>query len=150
MVVSLVVSTVGIGGCVDLESQGFQEDQPEAEPAADGSSTPDSETNETAVLREALTAASVDVRGIEKRPDSYRVRVQTSGDEDTDMRRVASAFSAVANQISRDLAVVVEDRGLTRVEFTIEYHMARDHAAGEISDTTYLKEVRPKDRETSS
>ena len=127
-------------GCVDLESAGFQTD--DEEDSADEEVSDDENQNRISEFSDALSDADVEVLELESDGEELSLRIQTRGDIDEDLNRVASVYSGVIENLSEDLSLVIEDRGLTQEEFFIEREWALDHSEGRMTDEAYLQQIR--------
>lgn len=136
-VLGLAVTACVSAGCVELESAAFGADDSDGEgdEGGDEDSPPEGESG---ILLETLEAIGVDVTGYDEGSTSIDLDVQTSGNLDTDVNQIASGYSSVATDMSKDLSVRVEDRGLTEARLEIEHEWAVDHAEGRKSDQEYL------------
>ena len=135
-----VLLTLFTTGCVDLESAGFQAD--DEEDSADEEESDDETENGISKFSDALSEADVEVLDLESDGEELSLRIQTRGDIDEDLNRVASVYSAVIESLSEDLSLVIEDRGLIQEEFFIEHEWALDHSEGRMTDEAYLQQIR--------
>lgn len=140
-VLGLAVGLCATAGCVELESAAFGADDSDdqEDEGGDDESPPEGEAG---VLVETLEAIEVDVTGYDEGSAEIDLDIQTSGNVDTDVNQIASAYSSVAPEMSKDLAVRIEDRGLTEARLDIEHEWAIDHAEGRMTDQEYLSEIR--------
>lgn len=137
---SLAPVVVLTAGCVELESAAFGGDEGDEPDDEDDDDEP-FEDAELERLRDVLEASEVDILELERDGEAFHLEMQTGGNVDTDINRVASAYSAVATEVEGDLTVRIEDRGLTEGEFEIEHEWAEEHNQGTISDGEYMAAV---------
>ena len=135
--VGLIVTTAG---CVELESAAFGDGSGEDDNVEDDDDDP-IDDEELERVRNMLSAAEVEVLTLKRDGDGFFLEIQTSGNTDRDVNRVASAFSSVATDVEGDLSVRIEDRGLTDGTFEIEHEWAEEHNQGAITDGEYMARV---------
>lgn len=136
--VGLIVTTAG---CVELESAAFSDGSDEDDNDEDDDDDDPIDDEELERVRNMLSAAEVEVLTLKRDGDGFFLEIQTSGNTDRDVNRVASAFSSVATDVEGDLSVRIEDRGLTDGTFEIEHEWGERHASGEWSDQEYLAQI---------
>ena len=130
-------------GCVDLESAAFGggDNDDDIDEGGDDEDDDLFEDEELEEFWNMLIASEVEVLDLEREGNGFHLEMQTSGNVDTDVNRVASAFSSVATAVDGDLTVRIEDRGLTEGTFEIQHEWALDHANGSISDEEYMAAI---------
>lgn len=138
---SIAPIALASAGCVELESAAFGGDEDDDDTGDNGDDEEPFEDGELEQFRTMLTAAEVEVLELERTDDGFHLEMQTGGNVETDVNRVASAFSSVATDVEGDLTVRIEDRGLTEGNFEIEHEWAEEHAGGSISDEEYMAAV---------
>lgn len=136
MFLGACVSTAAIAGCIETETIGFGTGNDEGTPENDE----DHFGEFSEEFRSILEEMGVEVNELTVN-DEYHLELQTSGDVDTDLQRVASAYVTMAEDLEYDLSVRVVDRGLTEATFEIELEWAQEHAEGLIDDAELMARI---------
>ena len=131
----------GLGGCLELESAAFSPgDDDDSEDDGDDDDELEGDP-EADLLLEQLDIVELSVESIEQDGQGYHIDIQTGGNVDEEVNRVASAYSSIAEEIESDISVRIQDRGLTQAEFYIEHEWGLSHARGEIEDGEYMEKI---------
>lgn len=130
-----------LAGCVDIEGAGFATGDDEEDTDEDGEDDEIDIDEELDHFFNILEDAGVEVLELHRENGTFQLEIQTGGNVDEDINRVASAYSVAAPELEADLEVRIEDRGLTLDTFEIEHEWALDHSQGRIDDQEYLQRV---------